>query len=118
MTTEPNVIDHASHHNGATVIVYGGRRIGVRTDAGLTVITIRGEIDASDVDDLSPHARGLVRDCGELIVDLSGIDFIGIDGLRALFALWSANPATTELPRERVMRIRSERMTVVLRHAG
>jgi hypothetical protein len=118
MITGHNDIDHASHRNGATVTDCRGAPIGVRTDAGLTVITISGEIVASDIDDLSPHARGLVRDCGVLIVDLSGIDFITVDGLRALFALWSADPATTELPGARVMRICSERMTVVLRHAG
>jgi hypothetical protein len=92
--------------------------IRIRTDAGHTVITISGEIDASDIDELSPHARGLVRDCGVLIVDLSGIDFIAVDGLRALFALWSAGPGTTEPPRARVMRICSERLTVVLRRGG
>jgi hypothetical protein len=50
-----------------------------------------------------------------LIVDLSGIDFIAGDALRALFALWSAGAATTEPPRAHVMRICSERITFELR---
>jgi hypothetical protein len=66
---------------------------------------------------LRPHARGLVRDCAELIVNLSGTAFIAVDGLRALVALWSDDP-TTELPRVRVMRICFEHITVVLRRDG
>ena len=118
MITGHKDIDCAPHQNGATVTDCRGAHIGIRTDAGLTVITISGEIDASDLDELSPHDRGLLRDCGELIVDLFDIDFIAVDGLRALFALWSADPATTDLARARVMRICSERLTVVLRSAG
>jgi len=83
------------------------------------VITISGEVDASDINDMSPHARRLVRDCGVLIIDLSGADFITVGGLRALIALWSADhPATTESPRAHVMRICSEHMTVELRRGG
>ncbi len=111
-------VDHASHQNGAALI---GRRepsIWIRTDAELTVLTISGEIDASDIDDLSPHARRLIRDCGVLIVDLSGSVFIAADGLRALLALWSADPGTTERPRVREVRICSKRLTVALRRVG
>jgi hypothetical protein len=118
MVTRHNDVDHAPRQNGATVIDRGRPCIWIRTDAELTVITISGEIDASDVDDMSPYDRGLVRDCGVLIVDLSGIDFIAVDALRALFALWSADPATTEPPRAHVMRICSERITVELRRDG
>ena len=115
MTTELHAIDHASHQHGATVI--DGRRpcMWIRTDAEFTVITISGEIDASDIGDMSPYARGLVRDCGVLIVDLSGIVFIAVDALRALFALWSAGAARTEPPQAHVMRICSGRITVELR---
>jgi hypothetical protein len=78
-------------------------------------MTISGEIDASDIDDLSPYARRLVRDCGVLVVDLSGSDFVAVDGLCALLALWSADSAATERPRVREVRICYERITVVLR---
>jgi hypothetical protein len=83
--------------NGA-VVDRGRPCIWIRDDAELTVITISGEIGASDIDNLSPYARRLVRDCGVLIIDLSGIDFIAIDALRALFALWSPDSARTEPP--------------------
>jgi hypothetical protein len=111
-------VDHASPQNGAAVIDRRGPCIWIRTDAGVTVITISGEIDAADIDDLSPHARRLVRDCAVLVVDLSGNDFIAVDGLRALLALWSADPPTIEPSRLRVMRICFEHITVVLRHGG
>jgi hypothetical protein len=110
-----NHIDHASHQNGATSIDRDRPCIWIRTDAELTAITISGAIDASDIEELSPYARGLIRDCGALVVELSGTDFIAVDALRALFALWSADPATTEQPRSHVMRICTERLTVELR---
>jgi hypothetical protein len=87
----------------------------IRTDADLTVISISGEIDASDIANLSPHARRLVRDCAVLIIDLTSNDSVNVDGLCALLALWSAKPATTERPRARELRIQFERLTVVLR---
>ena len=90
----------------------------IRTDAELTVVTISGELHASDVDRLSPYARKLVRDCGQLIVDLSGSDFIAVDALCALLAVWSPDPAATERPPVRELRICSERLTVVLRRVG
>jgi hypothetical protein len=118
MTTGHNDVDYAPPRNGATVVDRGRPCIWIRVDAELTVITLSGEIGASDIDDMSPYARRLVRDCGVLIIDLSGIDFIGVDALRALFALWSADPARTEPPRAHVMRICSEHMTVELRRDG
>jgi hypothetical protein len=111
-------LDHASHQTGATPTDFPGAPIGICTDAGLTVITICGEVDASDIDELSPRARGLVRECGVLVVDFSGIDFIAVDGLRALIALWSADPARNGRSPVRVLRICSEQFTVVLRRCG
>jgi hypothetical protein len=118
MTTGHNDVDHAPPQNGATLVDRGRPCIWIRVDAELTVITISGEIDASDIDDMSPYARRLVRDSGVLIIDLSGVDFITVGGLRALLTLWSADPATTESPRAHVMRICSEHMTVELRRGG
>jgi hypothetical protein len=118
MTTRHKGVDHAPRLDGATIIDRGKTCIWIRNDAELTVITIRGEIEASDIDDLSPYARRLVRDCGVLIIDLNGIDFMAADALRALFTLWSPDPATTEPPRAHVMRICSERITIELRRDG
>jgi anti-anti-sigma factor len=87
MTTAHTDTDRVSHHDGATVIDYQGARMRAHTHAGLTVITVSGEIDAANVDDVSRHARGLLPECGALIVDLADVDFIAVDGLRALFAL-------------------------------
>lgn len=119
MSFGQNDLDHASHQNDATPDDRCGTPlIDVRNDAGLTSITISGEVDAFDIDELSPHARALVRECGVLVVDLSGIDLIPVDGVRALLALWSAHPVSTQLSPARVMRICSEEFTVVLRRCG
>lgn len=52
--------DHPLHHSGATVIDCRGAHLGAHTDAELTVMTISGEIDASNVDNMSRHIRELV----------------------------------------------------------
>ncbi len=106
---------HRSHSNGAARTGRLNPCIWIRPDAELTVVTISGEIDASDIDNLSPYARRLVRDCGVLVVDLGSSDFIAIDGLCALLTLWSADATAAERPRLREVRIRSEGFTVVLR---
>ena len=82
-------IDQASPPHSSTTASFDCRRARVRakTDTGLTVISISGEIDASNVDDVSHHVRELVSDGGALIVDLAEVDFVAVDGLRALFAL-------------------------------
>jgi hypothetical protein len=115
MITGHKKIQRASHQNGAPLIGLRGPCIWFRADGELTEITIIGKIDASDIDDLSPHARRLVCDCVVLIVNLSGSDFVAVDGLCALLALWSTEPAG---PRVREVRIRAERFTVVLRRGG
>ena len=107
-----------SSKTGEGLYMCGRPCIWIHDDAELTVITISGEIDASDIDNMSPNAQRLVRDCGVLIIDLSGTDFIAVDALCALFALWSPDPVTTEAPRAHVMRICSERMTIELRRDG
>src|SRR5258708_37438536 len=81
-------IDRASPapHTGITFDCHGAY-VGAKTDRGLTVISISGEIDASNVDEVSRRASEVVSDCDALIVDLADVDFIALDGLHALFAL-------------------------------
>ena len=87
MTAANIDIDHASQQGGTTLFDCRGARMIAKSDTGLTVVSVRGEIDASNADELSHCASELVSDCGALIVDLADIDFIGLDGLLALFAL-------------------------------
>jgi anti-anti-sigma factor len=87
MTTAHTDIDHGSQHSGTTVFDCRGARVRATTDTGLTVIAISGEIDASNIDDLSRRARKLIPESGALIIDLADIAFIAFDGLRVLFAL-------------------------------
>jgi anti-anti-sigma factor len=82
-------IDHASQHSGSTFFDCSGAYMRAKkTDSGLTVMSISGEIDASNADELSHRVSELASDCGALIVDLAEVDFIAIDGLRALIALY------------------------------
>jgi anti-anti-sigma factor len=81
-------IDHASPpHSGTTFFDCRRARMRAKTDTGLTVISISGEIDASNADTLNRRASELVSEGGALIVDLAEVDFIALDGLHALFAL-------------------------------
>jgi anti-anti-sigma factor len=80
-------IDHASQQGGSTFFDCSGAHMRARTDSGLTVMSISGEIDASNADELSHRVSELASDCGALIVDLADVDFIAVDGLRALMAL-------------------------------
>jgi anti-anti-sigma factor len=80
-------IDHASQQSGSTFFDCRRARMKAKTDTGLTVMSISGDIDASNADDVSHHVRELASACGALIVDLAEVDFIALDGLHALIAL-------------------------------
>ena len=80
-------IDHASKQSDTAFFDCRGARLKANTDTGLTVISISGEIDASNAEALSRHASELASDSGALIVDLAAVDFIALDGLHALLAL-------------------------------
>jgi anti-anti-sigma factor len=81
------------------------------TSRDLTTIRITGEIDACNVDELTTRARGAVPEGTTLVLDLTGVDFIAVAGLRALLAMnvecarcdtsWAviAGPAATRLLR-------------------
>jgi anti-anti-sigma factor len=79
--------DNASQQSGSTFFDCRRARMRAKTDTGLTVMSISGEIDASNADELSHRVSELASDCGAVIVDVADVDFIAIDGLRALFAL-------------------------------
>ena len=57
------------------------------TSRDLTIIRISGEIDACNVDELTAQARDIVPEGRALVVDLAGVDFIAVAGLRALLAM-------------------------------
>ena len=81
-------IDHASPpHSGTAFFDCRGACVRAKTDRELTLISISGAIDASNVDEVSRRASEVATDCDALIVDLAEVDFIALDGLHALFAL-------------------------------
>jgi anti-anti-sigma factor len=49
-----------------------------------TLITVRGELDAANANELTEYFRRRVRHSRQLIVDLRGLDFIGTAGFSAL----------------------------------
>lgn len=57
------------------------------SDREFTTIKITGDIDACNVDDVTTSARDAVPKGTALILDLAGVDFIGVAGLRALLAV-------------------------------
>jgi hypothetical protein len=66
-------IDHASPpHSGSTFFDCRRARMRTKTDTGLTVISISGEIDASNADALNRHASELVSEGAALIVSGRG----------------------------------------------
>ncbi len=78
-------IDHASPQSDTAFFDCRGACLRAKTAAGLTLISISGEIDASNVDEVSRRASEVASDCHALIVDLAEVDFIAVDGLHALF---------------------------------
>ena len=64
-----------------------GARITASSDREFTTIKITGDIDACNVDDLTNLARNTVPESAALILDLAGVDFIAVAGLRALLAV-------------------------------
>lgn len=54
------------------------------TRCAVTVLSVSGEIDASNVDHLHRNLRRCVGTRRPLIVDLSSINFLGVQGLQAL----------------------------------
>src|SRR6185312_5022194 len=73
--------------HGTSVIDCGSALLTAQIYSWITVVTISGDIDATNADELSHHVVGLVPDDGAVIVDMADTEFIGVDGLRALFAL-------------------------------
>lgn len=54
------------------------------TRCAVTVLSVSGDIDASNVDNLNRNLRRCLGTKRPLIVDLSGINFLGVQGIRAL----------------------------------
>lgn len=61
-----------------------GVRLSAEPHPPATVITIGGEIDAYNADYVSDYLAGFVRLGHPLVLDLSGVDFLGVAGFRAV----------------------------------
>lgn len=56
----------------------------VRWDASGTVITVDGELDAANADQLAAYVQRNVRSTRRAVLDLRGLEFIGTAGFSAL----------------------------------
>jgi anti-anti-sigma factor len=65
-------------------------RMSVGRVSSCTVIAVRGEVDATNARNLSAFAADNLVGCCQLLVDLSGLDFFGTEGLSALHKINSA----------------------------
>ncbi len=59
-------------------------QFGARFDAAGTVITVDGELDASNADQLAAYVQHSVSRCRRVILDLRGLEFIGTAGFSSL----------------------------------
>jgi anti-anti-sigma factor len=57
------------------------------TLSGTTVVSVTGELDASNIDHLTDCARPCLASGRSFILDLSELDFLGAQGIRSLFAI-------------------------------
>jgi anti-anti-sigma factor len=74
-------------HLGTSVIECGSAYLTVQVYNWLTVMSIGGEIDATNADLVRDHVTRRVPDDAALIIDMVETDFIGVDGLRTLFTV-------------------------------
>jgi anti-anti-sigma factor len=72
---------------GDSTIECHGARLRVYARSTATVVTLDGEIDASNAEWVSANIRGLVALGDALVLDMSGVEFLSLHGLRAVFAL-------------------------------
>jgi len=64
-----------------------GARLYVYARSLATVLRVDGEVDASNAERVTQEIRRFARLQSPLILDLSNLDFLGVDGFRALLAV-------------------------------
>ncbi|KUI26786.1 hypothetical protein AU194_04645 [Mycobacterium sp. GA-2829] len=78
--------DLTSHPTSET-IECGSARL-VRSQGPVEVLTVTGEIDSAEAEELAAHVQPAVARRGPGVLDLSGVAFLSVAGFRALRA-WS-----------------------------
>jgi anti-sigma B factor antagonist len=74
--------------------------LSVSRDGGTIVVAVSGEVDESNADEIARALDDLARSDGQgLVIDLSGLDFIGSAGIRALLSVNRTVPASAGLIR-------------------
>jgi anti-anti-sigma factor len=89
-------------------------RVSAHADPEATIIALRGEIDSANIDHLTSYIRGFICTGPALILDLSGVKFIGVAAFRALVA---AGEECAQADQQWVL-VNSEAMQLLLRASG
>lgn len=71
------------HH----LVEFSGARLSAYARSLATVVRVDGELDASNSDDVVQTINRFARLKSPLVLDLSQVTFVGVDGLRTLLAL-------------------------------
>ena len=72
---------------GNSTFVYGGARLRAQCRPLATVVTIRGEVDAGNAEQIGEHLRRFVLGDDPVVLDLSAVDGFGGPGLHMLSTL-------------------------------
>ena len=81
----------AASNTAASARTHGLRLTHQRSAPSTVVVSVHGDIDATNADDLTAYVHSAIGTDRELILDLRRVEFIGTAGLSALEAM---NPAT------------------------
>lgn len=65
----------------------GRAHVRFETSGRLTVVSIAGDVDASNAEPVGWYVRRVIAGERQALLDLSGLDFLGVEGLRALWAI-------------------------------
>ena len=69
------------------------------------VVSVRGDVDASNAGDLLARVRDAIGSCDGLVLDLSGVEFFGAEGLSVLRHLGKTTSRTAVVPSPAVTRL-------------
>lgn len=111
-----SAVVHPPRARGAFPIDLDGVRARAQCGRLVTVVTISGEIDVSNVEDVTAYAFRSVLVGNALLLDMSGVEFFGVRGISLFVALEHACRGTglpwaliTSPAVERVLRLSGQK---------
>ena len=74
-------------HSGSCTVDCNGAQMRAHCRDQVTVVKVTGDIDAINIDRFHDYTRRFVGEASCLILDLSGVDFLGARGIPVLITL-------------------------------